>query len=248
MKKMTENQNNNNEVNQIINEITPISEIKIENENKLPETNNEQSSSNNNSSSNSKISTILLILLFIFLFAFVMGMPYITDFINNLNEDKGLTEIEQQAKKEEEKQKQEQENNNQAINKQEEKLTTLTCILNDTTNMNYNLIKTQQFNYNKNNQIITSSNTLNYTFISLDETYQELKRKCDEDSLKYINNIGYTMSCNYSDNNIEISDTFELEIFETITDNNTIIQANVTYKQDINTIKDNLIIQGYTCN
>ena len=55
------------------------------------------------------------------------------------------------------------------------------------------------------------------------------------------------MSCNYSDNSIEISDTFELETFKTITDGTTVIEANTSYKQDINTVKSNLINQGYTC-
>ncbi|MCI5967316.1 MAG: hypothetical protein MRZ42_02885 [Tenericutes bacterium] len=240
---------NNNQINNVVenNTITepsnvenpnptPIAEVKVEQPNMEPKTPNK----------NNKASTILLILLFIFFFALIMGMPYINNFINNLNKDKGISEIEQKAKQEEEKQKQ-AEKNNQPTTKPEEKLTTLTCTISTSTNPNYKLTQTQKFDYNKDNQIITSSNIYDYTFTTLDETYQSLKKKCDEDSLKYINNEGYTMSCNYSDNSIEISDTFELETFKTITDGTTVIEANTSYKQDINTVKSNLINQGYTC-
>lgn len=231
-------QNNNiMETNNIENNFpTPINEVKVEQTSIQPE----------KAPKNNKASTILLILLFIFFFALVMGMPYINDFINNLNENKGLLDIEKKAKQEEEKQKQ-AEKNNQNTTSQEEKLTTLTCTLITTDNPNYKLNQTQKFNYNKNNQIINSSNVSNYTFTVLDETYQNLKKKCDEDSLKYVNNEGYTMSCNYSDNDIEISDTFELEVFKTIVDGNTTIESNASYKQDINTIKNTLISKGYTC-
>ena len=74
-----------------------------------------------------------------------------------------------------------------------------------------------------------------------------MKIKCDEDSLKYLTHDGYTMSCSYGDNNIEIDYEFDLKTFTPIIDENSNIQANASFKEDINTRKNNLISQGYTC-
>lgn len=232
--------NNQTLVNETIKDPTPISEVRVE------ESSVQQDIQPRQPAKNNKVSTILVILLFIFLFAFIMGMPYINDFINNLKSESGLSEIEKQAKNEEKKQQQENNKNNQSTN-QEEKLAELICTLSENSNTNYQLNTTQKFNYNKTNQVINSSITSEYLFTTTDNTYLELKNKCDQDSLKYINREGYTMACSYSDKTIEISDTFELETFKTIIDGTTTIKANATYKQDIATIKSDLTSQGYTC-
>lgn len=210
----------------------PVSTINSKQEN--PPTNKPPKKSNT--------STVLLIILFVFLFAFIMGMPYINNFIRELRGN-GLSEIEKEAKLEEERQKQEEEKKNQPPVediKQEE----LICTSQESTTENYTLVQIQKFYYNSNNQIISSKNISQYRFTLEDNTYLTLKQQCDENSL-YLNHEGYTIACSYGENNIEISHEFDLESFKPIDDAN--IQANATYQQDINTIKAKLIEEGYTC-
>lgn len=240
-----QNQSNENNLNSSSNE-QPLTNPVPMNEVKIEEVSNQVATQPNSNPKNNKISTILLILLFVFLFAFIMGMPYINSFINDLKSNKGLSDIEQAAKKEEKKQQEEDKKNNPTTNV-EEKLTELTCTLTDNNSSNYQLTTIQKFEYNKNNQVITSSYISKYVFSTIDSTYQTLKDKCNNDSLKYISREGYTMSCSYSDDSIEVGDTFELETFKTINDGATVIKSNATYQQDINDIKNNLINQGYNC-
>ena len=197
-------------------------------------------------SKNSKVTTVLLILLFLFFFGFIMGMPYIQKFVNDYKSNKELSEIEKEAIKEEEKQKQEAENNNpQPV--PEEKLAELECTSSNQTTNNYSLIETQKFYYNSTNQVVKSSILSQYTFTIVDETYNSLKSQCDNDSLKYATHEGYSTACSYSDTTVEISNEFDLKTFTPIVDGDVNIQANATYQQDINTIRNNLTSQGYTC-
>ena len=196
---------------------------------------------------NSKLSTILLIVFFLFLFAFIMGMPYIRSFIQELKADTGLSEIEKEAQEEEEKQQQEEENQKPTPTPEDEKTTELTCTSASSTAGNYTLVEVQKFYYNSKNQVLSSKMISQYSFTTADMTYLNLKQQCDEDSLKYLTHEGYTMACSYGENNIEISHEFDLETFTPIVDGATNIQANATYQQDIETIKADLASKGYTC-
>ena len=119
----TSNQNNttfNSNTNTINNpatmdsQVPPINPVEVSNfvntdsaslsKESISSTVTETSNSSNKPPKNNKVSTILLILLFIFLFAFIMGMPYIKEFIHEFKADTGLSEIEKKAKEEEEKQ------------------------------------------------------------------------------------------------------------------------------------------------
>lgn len=237
---MNENQNNNQVV-------TPINEVRIETESTIIKENNIQ---NNNTSSNkpsksSKFSTFLLILLFVFLFSFVMGMPYIDEYIKKLQDDGELSEIEKEAIEEEK--RQEAENNKPTPTPEIEKAIEVICTLPANTIGNYNLVQIQKFTYNLKNQVISSKSISKYNFTVIDDTYNNLKKQCEEDSLKYLTHNGYTVACSSDQFNIEISHEFDLEVFTPIVDGTTNIQANATYKQDINVLKNSLISQGYTC-
>lgn len=196
---------------------------------------------------NSKVSTVLLILLFVFLFAFVMGMPYIREFMNNLKDDTGLSEIEQAAREEEERQKQEEESKKPTPTPDDEKTTELVCTSTSNVVENYTLIETQKFYYNSKNKILSSKLISNYSFTITDDTYNSLVTRCDEDSLKYLTHSGYTMACSYGDSKIEISHEFDLKTFKPIIEGTTNIQANASYQQDLSEIKANLLSQGYIC-
>ena len=237
--------------------VPPIAEVKVEANNTVItddnlSQNNTTSLENNSKNSseppkNNKVSTILLILLFIFLFGFVMGMPYIREYVQNIKSDTGLSEIEKDAKKEEEKQQQQQQSQKPTPTPEDEKTKELVCTSNSNSFENYTLVEIQKFYYNSKNQILNSKKISQYNFTTIDEAYTSLKKQCDEDSLKYLTHKGYTMACSYGETNIEISHEFDLETFTPIVDGATNIQANATYQQSLDTIKDNLISQGYTC-
>jgi len=249
---MNENQNLNTNSNENIvseNNISPISEVKIENEINNSEININKTKElqiqpteikpSNEQPKNSKKSTILLILLFVFLFAYVMAMPYINNFIQKLKFDKEMQKIQEEIKDEEEVTK--------PVKTPEETLKELICTSPQNIVGKYIFIETQKFNYNSENKVLSSALTSHYTFSLIDDSYNTLKTQCDENSLKYLTHEGYTTSCSYDESNIEISYEFDLETFTPIIDGETNIKANATYKQDINTIKNDLTSKGYTC-
>ena len=189
----------------------------------------------------------MLILLFIFLFGYIMFMPEINDYISSLNKDEGgLSQIELEAIEEEKKQQQ-AEQNKKPVKPEVIETKELVCTLTNPMNGNYTLVEVQKLYYDNSNQVLNSYYSYQYKFNGVDEYYNLLKIKCDQDSLKYVTHPGYTMACSYDDNNIEISHEFELEIFEPIIDGTTTIEASVTYKENIDTVKNTLISKGYTC-
>lgn len=254
-----DNANQNVNVNPIINEnqqvntnatsgvVPPIQEVKIEKQEEtssISEGNQPITTTNNNSSGNNK-STLIVILLFGFFFIYIMGMPYIRKFIQDMKVDTGLSEIEKEAQEIQDKLDKEKE---EAEKPQEvEKLTEITCISGVKETPSYNLTQTQKFSYNSKNEIVISENIYNYVFTIIDDNYNSLKKECDDNSLKYLTHDGYSMACNYNDTNIVISHEFDLEIFKPIVDGTTNIQATTKYKQNINTVKNNLTKEGYTC-
>lgn len=255
------NQNNIDGVNTPItpstNPVQPIAEVKVEatsnnttdQTNQVPvnQTTGTSGGSSNEPPKSSNISTVLVILLFIFLFAFVMGMPYIREFMNNLKDDTGLSEIEQAAREEEEKQKQEEESKKPTPTPEDQKTKELVCTSQSSVVGNYTVVETQKFYYNSKNKILSSKLISNYTFSVTDDTYNNLVQRCDEDSLKYLTHSGYTMACSYGDSKIEISHEFDLKTFKPIVDGTTNIQANANYQQDLSKLKADLANKGYTC-
>lgn len=242
-----DDKNYNNEINVNNEQISSISEVKIEQQKE--ELNLSNNVSNDtvvsiNNEPGSKKSTILLILLFIFLFAFVFGMPYINEFINELQSNSEMSQIKEDTIQDENQQNvlSNQESFSEVVETKE-----VVCTSQLTNVSNYTLLTTEEFYYDNNNQVLSSKIVYNYNFVIEDEEYNSLKKKCEEDSLKYLLNDGYTTACSYENLNIQISHEFDLETFATISDGDTIIEANVSYKQNIDEIKNNLISKGYTC-
>lgn len=262
----TSNQNNanfNGNSNTINNpttmgsQVPPINPVEVSNfvttdsaslsKESIPSPVTENSNSSNKPPKNNKVSTILLILLFVFLFAFIMGMPYIKEFIHDFKADTGLSEIEKKAKEEEEKQRQEEESKKPTPTPEDEKTTELTCTSSENIVGNATVVEIHHFYYNSKKQILSSKEVSQYRFTVADTNYLTLIQECDQNSLKYLTHEGYTMSCKYGDTNIEISHEFDLKTFTPIIDGITNIQANATYKQNIDLVKEDFIGRGYTC-
>lgn len=225
--------------------VTPIPEVEatlVSNENNEGNKN----TSNQEPPKGGKGKTIGLVLLFVFFFVYVMGMPYIRDFISDFKSNAGLSEVEKAAKEEEEKQQKEKDKQNNTQKPVEEKLEELVCTSQDNKTNDYTLNVVEKFQYS-NNKIKSSSVTNKYTFLVQNESYNTLKKSCDEDALKFATKAGYTMTCNYSDTEIEIANSFDLEIFKKIVDGTTTIDANTTYQKNINDIRTEMSLKGYTC-
>jgi len=192
------------------------------------------------------VRTILLFLLFIFLFAFIMFMPQINDLLNNIKKDTGLSEIERKAKEIEQAQ------NGGSTTAEDgttvkEKLSTLTCTSTTVALDDYDRTVVEIFEYNSNKEVVSSTKTITYTFTSANETYENLKTQCNENSLKYIDKSGYEVACSYNDVEVVMSDKFDLSTFSTITDGTTTIEANAKYKENISSVQTRLESLGYTC-
>lgn len=246
-----ENYTNGNNTTVVESQVPPIRPVEVSDtvttDLKQENSNMRGSSPSNQSPKNNKISTILLILLFIFLFIFIMGMPYIREFVHQFKADTGLSEIEKKAKEEEEKQRQEEESKKPTPIPEEEKTTELICTSSEMVSENSKIIEIHYFYYNSKKQVLNSKKVSQYSFSTVDDTYLALKQECDQNSLKYITHPGYTMSCNYGETNIQISHEFDLKTFTPIVDGITNIQANATYQQNIDSLKQELISKGYIC-
>lgn len=196
------------------------------------------------------IRSILLIILFIFLFAFVMGMPYINEWVDSIKKDTGLSEIERKAKEIE----REQEKQNNPKSKEtddgkvvKDKLSTLTCTSTTTALENYDITVVEKFGYNSKGLVVESSKATTYRFNSQSDKYNELKNQCNENSLKYVEKKGYEIACSYNDTEVVMEDKFDLATFTTINDGMTKIEANAKYKDKIDTIKKKMASLNYVC-
>ncbi len=187
----------------------------------------------------------LVLVFFIFVFAFVMGMPYINEYLDSLKKEVGMSDIERRAKEIEDEQKKAEEEKNKPV--VQEKLKTLTCKSTSQATTEYTKVIEETFNYNSKNQVIKSSIKTTYTFEAINDSYNSLKTQCDEKGLKFIDKDGFESACSYSDTEVVIENTFDLEIFKPIQDGTTTISANAEYQAKLDTVKNNLVAQGYTC-
>ena len=195
------------------------------------------------------VKSILLVLLFIFLFAFIMGMPYINEFLDTLKKDAGLSEIEKRARTIE---KEQQKQNPKAKVTDDgevvkDKLTTLTCTSETTALENYSITVVETFEYNSKGQVLESSKTTTYKFTTQTEKFNSLKTECNENALKYVEKKGYEVACSYNDTEVETKDKFDLSTFTTINDGMTTIEANAKYLEKIDTVKKRMAAANYTC-
>ena len=188
---------------------------------------------------------MLVLFFFAFVFAFVMGMPYINDALDKLKKDAGMSDIERRAKQIEDEEKKKEEEKNKPV--KEEELKTLTCTSQPVPTADYTRVTVETFDYNAQNQVINSSIKTTYTFVAVNDSYNTLKAQCDEKGLKFINKEGFESACSYSDTEVVIENKFELKTFTPIQDGATIINANAEYETKLDSVKNNLVAQGYTC-
>lgn len=194
------------------------------------------------------IRSALLIILFIFLFAFVMGIPYINEWIDSVKKDTGLSEIERKAREiEKEQERQNSKAKEKENSKEQEKISVLICTSQPKAYENYDATIVEKFIYNSKGLVIESSKATTYKFNTQTDKYNELKNQCNENSLKYVEKKGYEIACSYNDTEVVMEDKFDLALFTTINDGMTKIEANANYKDKIDDVKKKQETLGYTC-
>jgi len=198
-----------------------------------------------NNDDGSKGKRVLLLIFFILVFAFVMGMPYINEYLDKLKKDVGMSDIERRAKQIEEEQKQKEAEKKKTVKQEETKKFTCTSLPHATAD--YTKVVEETFEYNSKKEIIKNTVKTTYTFLTINDSYNTLKSQCDTNGLKYIDKEGYESACSYSDTEVVIENTFDLEIFKPIQDENSVIQSSVKYLEKVDNVKEGLTSQGYTC-
>ena len=167
------------------------------------------------------------------------------EYVEKMTQKEGLSPIERRARELEKEQKRKEEEEKKANKKEEYKILTCTSITEQLTDYMKDVVQT--FEYNSKNEIVKSSVKTTYTFQAVNDSYTKLKTDCDQNGLKYIDKPGYELGCSYSDTEVIIENTFDLELFKPIQDGTELIEANAKYQDKIDNIKKELTNQGYTC-
>ena len=123
----------------------------------------------------------------------------------------------------------------------------LVCTSSTQTTTDYTKVIEETFKYNSKNQVVESGVKTTYTFTIANDTYNTLKTQCDENGLKFIDKDGYESGCSYSDTEVVMENSFDLELFKTIQDGANTITSNAKYQEKIADVKNRLTTQGYTC-
>lgn len=213
--------------------VEPVEEVKIEEEQEVVPTKVKKLPA---SEKHPKLTTFFLTFFFILLFVYIMAMPYVDEWVQKMKENKNNTDTNEVVNENKQ---------TQPVTKQEE-LKILTCTLAKTPTESYTETIIETFEYNKDNKIVNSSKTHKYKFTQEDASYQALSKECT-DSLKYLGNPGFTISCTNQDLEIVIGNEFELKTFKPIKDGEKTITSNANYNDSIETIKTNLTTIGYIC-
>ncbi len=200
---------------------------------------NEKNNSNVTEPQNSKFTIFVLSLLFFTLFAYIMFLPSIRNYFQQ-RKFASVTNIEKQPEK--------TNSPTPSSTPIKEELFETVCTSISTTIDHYTFVQTQKFYSNSKNQILKSSIIMDYSFTMQDEVYESLKNQCSDET--YFAYPGYTLSCNIDHNTIIMMQEFNLSTFQTVVDaeKNLRIEANTSYRQELSSVKSNLINQGYTCN
>ena len=199
---------------------------------------------------NFKLSSILLILFFILLLVYILVMPYVGEWIliikDKLHPVKNTPEVVNPVPT-----STATSNPNENIPKlldQLEDTLVVTCKSTTEIENNYTKDTTIVFNSNDDREIISTSRTELYTFYDMNNSIRdEVIDECNA-SLSYLGHPGLTILCNVNELSVETSNTYDLSIFSPINDDNISIEADATYKQNINDKRIEMINSGYDCN
>lgn len=199
-----------------------------------------------------------LIIFFVIVFAFILFLPTISDYINEQKEEQKIEEFEKKLQEEEklkqeqeDKEKQEQEEAKEEEKKEEEQYKKLTCTSVPADSLTQTTTTVQELTYS-NDQLKIAKVTKTTLYKTVDTTYQEEESRCINKPLQIAQVSGYEFSCSQTEMTIEETNIFDLKDFKsaTITYDNgktETIDTAYQYNQSVKEITDSLGLQGYTC-
>lgn len=197
-------------------------------------------------------STGPMIIFFILIFGFIIGLPYLTDYLNAKKQAEKDAAFEEQLKQQEEQMKQEEEKTNE-----QPAYKNLTCISAPQditaetvpTNSPATSTQTYVFKYLDDN-LKEYVSTTSFVYKVSDSSYELEKNNCQKQLIDSasLNVVGYEFNCSINDLLIEKTEKYNLENFKITDESGKTLEPVFKKDTKISVISDNLKKQGYTCN
>lgn len=173
-------------------------------------------SSANNAPKKTK-SPLFAVIVFLILGGFIFGLPYINEYKQEQETKKQQAALEEQLKKEEEQQQQAEDERQEAL-EEEKKIKTSICTSPASNQGTFTLNQTQTFEY-KDDKILSVSVATSRTYLQEDAGYEAMKTSCQTqaDPLTTPSQEGYSVDCEIDNLTITLTESYDLETFETFT-------------------------------
>ncbi len=175
----------------------------------------EPSSANNAPKKNK--SPLFAVIVFLILGGFIFGLPYINEYKQEQETKKQQAALEEQLKREEEEQQQAEDERQEAL-EEEKKIKTSICTSPASNQGTFTLYQTQTFEY-KDDKILSVSVATSRTYLQEDAGYEAMKTSCQTqaDPLTTPSQEGYSVDCEIDNLTITLTESYDLETFETFT-------------------------------
>ena len=175
----------------------------------------EPSSANNAPKKNK--SPLFAVIVFLILGGFIFGLPYINEYKQEQETKKQQAALEEQLKREEEEQQQAEDERQEAL-EEEKKIKTSICTSPASNQGTFTLNQTQTFEY-KDDKILSVSIATSRTYLQEDAGYEAMKTSCQTqaDPLTTPSQEGYSVDCEIDNLTITLTESYDLETFETFT-------------------------------
>ena len=175
----------------------------------------EPSSANNAPKKNK--SPLFAVIVFLILGGFIFGLPYINEYKQEQETKKQQVALEEQLKREEEEQQQAEDERQEAL-EEEKKIKTSICTSPASNQGTFTLNQTQTFEY-KDDKILSVSVATSRTYLQEDAGYEAMKTSCQTqaDPLTTPSQEGYSVDCEIDNLTITLTESYDLETFETFT-------------------------------
>ena len=162
-------------------------------------------------------SPLFAVFVFLIIGGFIFGLPYINEYKQAQETKKQQAALEEQLRKEEEEQQKAEEERQEAL-EEEKKIKTSICTSPASNQGTFTLNQTQTFEY-KEDKILTVSVATSRTYLQEDAEYEAMKLSCQTqaDPLTTPSQEGYSVDCEIDNLTITLTESYDLETFETFT-------------------------------
>lgn len=199
--------------------------------------NSNSSSSDNNNAVDEKSNIIFMVVIFAILGAFIMFMPKIDSFFNR----KPAMEVKPTP--------------TATPTPEENKEKTITCTIPKETGTNLENQKSYKYYY-KNSKVTKLEEITTKKYLLVNETnqstYSTEQATCNSLATTYANILGFSVSCEETDNSFIVKKSYDLSTFVnpttiTINGKSQTLAVSVNFGDDINAVKSKVTASGATC-